>query len=316
MGQFYRSEGVVGESDTEAASYCGELVTFGNNFNAQVQQGLNFMRFANRQYNMQILPLSEELQCHNPRALPGTNTPPLGQVEAASRAPNPINLGGFCWGEDCPEGTFGGINTGGANNNLFELLEVKNRKHELFKNSTGIPWWPGDRFNAIQVYRVDYDETEKWAEPLTIRKNELYRENGRGNGNGKSPKKFEIDFDKGLYTVVLLDNSGVSIPFVAELEGKSISFSNLEDYLGVEIFPSPLTSPRVTTRLKSERNLSFDYIIQGNNGRIYYNRKINMEENEERDLEINTHSMGKNEIIIHKFVFSDGSSKSYTTIKE
>lgn len=145
----YKNDRQAEISNTSPETTCGELISnTGSSHTSQINEANNFTWYANQK--LTFTNVTQELVCSNPWSLPGTSTssgsgPDYTVDDFVSVHDSWTKWG---WGDqfiDSGNGIFGGME------GVFESV----RQVNIFENTTGVPWWPGDAFDYIQLYRVD-----------------------------------------------------------------------------------------------------------------------------------------------------------------
>jgi hypothetical protein len=102
-----------------------------------------------------------------------------------------------------------------------------------------------------------------------------------------------------------------------EKTNQSVSTTALSSYLTVEsIFPNPIESGELTTRVSADASLTFDYKITSVNGVVFYAQNdISIAKDKGMKLIISSDDLPSGSLI-HTFIFEDGSTTSMTTIRQ
>ena len=310
---YYKHDRQGVHSWTDAEHSCGNLVTFGNNHSAQINQTLNFTNYGNQRFelpnpNPGLNHYNENLTCKNAWSLPGTNVTGSGSGGITKELAPFV---GFTW-KWWLENTENGV--GNYEKDLFDVMEeffMKLRDDvELFKNHTSISWWPGDSISSIQLYRVDQQKHTDFQLPITLVRDSLIDKYG-----DQTPVNFSTD--AGLYNLVLnIENTSVSLPFLFEVT-KTIthqSIENLCDQTEITIFPVPIENNTFTTKIRSEENLIINYKVIDEQGYTHYEKRHDIREKQTHSIIISDVNLPKG-LIFHTFEIDNNCSRTITTIK-
>jgi len=122
---------------------------------------------------------------------------------------------------------------------------------------------------------------------------------------------------KSLYSIGVLFNDGQYLPLV-----KEFSFTNQKpkereraNFLEAKVIPVPIVDNYFEMRLKAEERLRFHYELFDTYGNKLHERDFVMQKNEEMTTLINPNTTIPTGLVMHRFIFMDGSFKTVETIK-
>jgi hypothetical protein len=296
-----------------APDKCGVLVSnTGSSHSNQISDAISFTVYANSKFTFPAaqpqLPLyNDSLFCQQPWSLPGTTVTGGG----GGATPNDddflaVHEAWITWTLNNPNpGTGGGI---------FDILsstfdDLRSRK--VFENSTGVPWWPGDIFDYIQLYRVDRTTGASGFElPYTIYRDSLFNENG-------SLKSFQINTPAGLYNLSLtISNQTINIPLLVDFSENLVHQSTTSrcDRLDVTIFPVPIVNKKFTTQLELDERATFKYSVLDEMGSVHFSQGVTLGENQVHEIPVEAPHL-PNGLIFHTFEIEGECVRTITTIK-
>ena len=284
---------------------CGILMSnTGSSAQNQINEAINYTNYANS--HLVFTNSTQELVCSNPWPVPGTTIsgpkPPLPNVDEYVF----VHDAWIDWIND----DITNPSTGGG---LFDLMEATFqgvRSEEIYTNTTGVPWWPGDVFDYIQLYRVDKTTSQEFALPYTIYRDSLFNENG-------SLKSFEINTPAGLYNLSLtISESSFNMPLLVDFPSDMVhqSTESLCDRLVVSIFPVPIVDKKFTTQVRLDEKAKFRYSVMDELGSTHFQRTVNVRENQVHKIPVTTPHL-PNGLIFHTFEIEGECVRTITTIK-
>jgi hypothetical protein len=266
----------------DAATPCGQ---FGPSLTSMINYANN------------TIPLTQSLSCNGWAAGGGGVDP---------KPWDDMNFGGFVWSS----------NENNNDENAFDLIEEVGDiiSDDFAGNNTGVPWWPSDSIRQIRIVNLGSNGANSACQGVI----ELYRDSLFVSETGELNYQ-SIALQPGLYSFLFI-NEDYQIdlsPLIMEKTNQSVSTTALSSYLTVEsIFPNPIESGELTTRVSADASLTFDYKITSVNGVIFYTQNdISIAKDKGMKLIIPSVDLPSGSLI-HTFIFEDGSTTSMTTIKQ
>lgn len=122
---------------------------------------------------------------------------------------------------------------------------------------------------------------------------------------------------KSLYAISILFNDGQNLPMVKEFSftNKTPKEREKANSLEVHVIPVPVVGTHFDLQLKAEERLKFRYELFDNYGIKRYEKDFVMQKNEETTITINPITNMPTGLLMHRFIFMDGSYKSIESIK-
>lgn len=282
---------------------CNLLSGSGSSHSNQINEAISFTNYANS--NLIFTNSTQQLVCSNPWSVPGTTV--------SGGNSTGFNVDGYVFVHDAWIDWINDHPNPGTGGGLFELMEAAFqgvRSEENYTNTTGVPWWPGDDFDYIQLYRVDKTNSPMFEIPYTIYRDSLFNING-------SLKSFEINTPAGLYNLSLtISEATVNLPLLVEFPTNVVHQSSDTkcDRMDITIYPVPIQGNEFTTSVTLDENASFRYQVLDDMGIEHFGRIISISPDRTHDIHVSTSNL-PNGLIFHTFEVVGECIRTITTIK-
>ena len=188
-------------------------------------------------------------------------------------------------------------------------------------------WWT--LVNRIII--ADLGDGTGGTEPIIINTARFFNSNEGGNsepddGTGGDPgdgttgvsgewNGSQFTLNPGLYSIGIAFKNGNYVPHVVEVPVAVYNVYEQANFFEAQIFPNPITGDQFQINMQAQVTMKFDYEIWDFYGNQLYSRNFVMHIEQDR-----THTINKNNLpsglLLHRFVFEDGSVKSIQTLKD
>lgn len=208
----------------------------------------------------------------------------------------------------------------GVDGDLYDLLTIM-ATCDGNTNTGDLDWW--DLLEETTIIRVDYEDDD--TQPILINAAKLFNSNQGGNGNGgnneyrKGNGKINapvFEVPPGLYTIGVRMKGGKYIPIVKEVLQMVTNKMDQSTVLDVKIYPSPITDDRFDITLKADAKVRVDYYLIDFYGNELHKRTFALQNDLEVTHKIKPTKAMPNGILMHRFVFEDGSVKVMQTLRD
>ena len=130
-----------------------------------------------------------------------------------------------------------------------------------------------------------------------------------------SPISLNLDLKPGLYQIIAkTPQKGVRYT-IAEVKG-DLNLSLLhKDYFDALVFPNPILGNSFNLQIQTSARLNVEYEILDSQGNLVWQQFFKFKKNHSASHAIQPNVQLPNGLIMHRFVFEDGSSETYTSLK-
>jgi hypothetical protein len=215
-------------------------------------------------------------------------------------------LDGFDY--DCFENTgfqLGEIGENGQINDVYDLITVLDECTDIINSPGGTIEWVDVEFNIFLLSGTGNDG------PI------VSRPYGSLVDNNGELMKTDFTLESGLYNIAVQTKEGYYISIIKEVKKTLTNGITLAEHLNVTVFPVPITGDDFMLNLQADYKMKFQYILSDLDGTELYKKNFVVQEghNKNHSIKANGNASFPSGILVNTFIFEDGSSKSFQTMK-
>lgn len=129
------------------------------------------------------------------------------------------------------------------------------------------------------------------------------------------PISMSLNLEPGLYKIIAkTPNKGLRYT-IAEVDNR-INLSLLhKDYFSAVIFPNPIINNNYNIQMQASARLNVLYELFDSQGNLLWKQSFNLKDGHDESHQIDPGLQIPSGMLLHKFSFEDGSSETYTTLR-
>jgi hypothetical protein len=133
--------------------------------------------------------------------------------------------------------------------------------------------------------------------------------------SASNPRTLSFTMNPGLYLTTLILNDGTTLSFHFATKSKISNTLEMKDFVSINLFPNPIQGDQYYLNVTSEISTTIQYEVINLQGNRLHSDRLQVRANSQTNPLIVFPVPIPSGMLIHRFVFSDGSSKTILSTK-